>query len=142
MAARRLSAKVKTAIVAERAAGAAVQDICQKYGIHRNSVRRLVNDVKRAVPESALAADWRSDLQNIVPDLSVKAIKRSLEDTVDVHKAANTGVASLKGLGIFNPEQAPISILQLVQNMPAELVAMMERERRDGLPPSDNENPG
>lgn len=122
MTQRRLPAKVKTAIVAERVAGASVQDICKKYGVHRNSVRRLVNEVRQAVPESALGPDdWRKELQEDVPRMSVHAIRRSLADEGEIHRAAITALAALRGLRILGGESATVNVYQLLANPPAGL---------------------
>jgi hypothetical protein len=73
------------------------------FNLNRNTVSRLINSV-REVSNSSLSASWRSKLTETMPQLSVDAMERSITDLNDPHRAANTAIQHLKGIGALQTE--------------------------------------
>lgn len=117
---RRLSEAQKRAIVAAVATGLTQKQVAQRFKVHPNTVSTLCKPVV-SVQEGPLSPHWRTTLQNEAPEKAVKAIVRSLDDEIDVHKAASTGIATLKGLGHLANEGGNTTIfMQQINALPAD----------------------
>lgn len=118
---KRYTEAQKRAMVGAVMAGESIISVSKRFGMNRTLLGQLVRSVK-AVPGSALNADWRKKLNADLPSQSVDAIERSVTDLNDVHKAAATAVAHLKGIGVFASEATTqVSVLVSgVQNLPAD----------------------
>lgn len=95
----------RRAIVAEVALGHSQIAVAQQFGVSPNTVGTLVKSVRQS-QSSALSTSWRSKLTDALPTHSVDAIERSVLDTGDVHKAATTAIAHLKGIGVLAADQS------------------------------------
>ncbi len=124
---KRLSEPQKRAIVAAVASGEPNALVAQQFGIHRNTVSELVRSVQRNVKDSVLSASrWRNKLTEEIPSASVDAIHASVLDREDVHKAATTGIAILKGIGVLASENS--STVNIFMNDVARLPADWKKE--------------
>ena len=106
----RLTEGQRRLIVAAVLAGERQSVVAKRFGVHHNTVYTLCKSVKGCgIPGEP--SDWRQKLTSELPAKSVKAIELSLNDTVDVHKAASTALAHLKGIGALNSDSgANVSI--------------------------------
>ncbi len=91
-----LSPAKKSAIIAALTQGLSQTEAAQQFGIHRNTVSKLFNQVRRVDhPANPLAGDWkskaRSDAQQAVTD--------GMTQRKDVVSAANIGLKVLYGIG-------------------------------------------
>lgn len=116
----KLSEGQRRAIVAEVATGRRQKDVAQQFGVHPHTVQSLVQSV-REIPNNPLNSGWRQELyEKIVPE-SVSAIRRSVNDTNDIHKAAGTAMAHLKAVGVVKEDSAvQVNIFTNVQDLPAD----------------------
>ncbi len=104
---RRLSEVEKREIIAAIASGHTQITVATRFGCHINTVNALVQSVRRGVKDSVLSgSSWRSKLTEDIPRDSVDAIHASVLDREDVHKAATTGIAILKGIGVLASENS------------------------------------
>lgn len=90
------------------------------YGVHPNSVNTLVKAV-RAVPQSPLSTEWRSDFEKLTPK-SVHVITRTLDDE-ETPLIQRAGIAQkhLSGVGLYQPEATPSAVfVALVSQLPAD----------------------
>lgn len=119
---KRLTEEQKRAIVAAVAVNGSIQQVAQQFGVNRNTVAKLVKGVRENVKESAFSSGWRQKLTEELPAKSVRALELSITDTEDVHKAAATGIAHLKGIGVLQNEGATsINVLiNQVNGLPAD----------------------
>ncbi len=96
-------------------------DVAKRFGVHPNTVNRLLKSVRKE-PESQLSSAWREKLTNELPAKSVNAIELSILDTVDVHKAASTAIAHLKGIGALQGDQAIVNVMvNAISSLPPDL---------------------
>lgn len=121
-----LPESTRRAIVAAVAANGSIINTAKEFGVHRNTVASLVKSV-RHVAGSPLDKSWRAKLYEQMPAASVAALERSINDTVDIHKAAATGVAHLKGIGVLNADTQQLGsvnvFLTQINALPADLKA-------------------
>ena len=95
--------------------------VAKRFNVHPNTVNRLLKSV-RNTPQSGLSSAWREKLTNELPAKSVNAIELSILDTVDVHKAASTAIAHLKGIGALQGDQATINVMvNAISSLPPDL---------------------
>ena len=113
--------KIRLAIVADRMSGRSVADIANAYGVHRNTVSVICN-ATNDVPERAEFRERFAEL----PNLCVDAIIASVSDRKDVHRAAGTAQAHLKGIGVYGQDTS-ISITQLVSNLPESVTRLLDQ---------------
>ena len=110
---------VKAAITTNVLSGASKTATAQQFGVSRQTVHAVVNRLRIEAEEAAKSAgsvlDWRKRLSETLPGKAVDAIERSVGDTEDVHKAANTGVQVLKGLGHLAGEGNVTNVAVIVQ---------------------------
>ncbi len=118
----RLTPGQRHLIVSAVLAGERQVDVAKRFGVHYNTVSLLCKSV-RNTPNSPLNGDWRQRLTGELPTLSVQAIERSVTDVNDVHKAASTAIAHLKGIGALQGEgNSTITVmLNSVSSLPADL---------------------
>lgn len=122
----RITPASRAAIAAQVIAGATQTSVASQFGVHPNTVYNIVKDVRENGADPA-QLDWRKRLSETLPTKAVSAIERSIDDTEDVHKAANTGVQVLKGLGHLAGDQGATNvtvIVQAIQSLPADIRAM------------------
>jgi len=121
---KRLTEPQKRAIVAAVAVKGSMQLVAHEFGVHRNTVAQLCKDV-RAVPNSGLSYDWRKKLTDELPNQSVAAIEKSITDVEDVHKAASTAIAHLKGIGALQGDAgATVNVFMgSIANLPTDLAS-------------------
>ena len=60
--------------------------------------------------EDTLDKSWRKKLTDELPAKSVDAIERSVIDGEDVHRAATTAIAHLKGIGVLAGDTQAASV--------------------------------
>ncbi len=102
---RRLSEPQKYAIVSAVSLGETQQSVAKRFKVNPNTVCSLVKSVKQ-IAQSPLSPSWRARLADEIPRDSVDAIHASVLDREDVHKAATTGIAILKGIGVLASENS------------------------------------
>jgi transposase-like protein len=126
----KLTEAKKQEMLAAYASGMTINAIAKHYGVHRNTVRPIVQTAKSGMQVSQ---DWREKF-NRLPELCVDAVERSITDTKDVHKAAGTAQTHLKGVGIYNQDRnVQIKLEQwfngpVAQRITAEWTAREEAE--------------
>lgn len=119
----KLTPQQRAAIAAQALGGASKTSIAQAFDVHRNTVHDIVRSVQQNGADPA-QLDWRKRLTDTLPSKSVDAIERSVGDLQDVHKAANTGLQVLKGLGhLANdaPSMNVAVVIQQINSLPADL---------------------
>ena len=122
----KLTPKQRQQAVAQVLAGASQVSVAQAYDVHPNSINRLVKSVMHDAPDPA-SLDWRKQLAESLPSKSVVAIDRSLDDTEDIHKAANTGLQVLKGLGHLAADSVTNNVtvvMSQINALPPDIRAM------------------
>jgi hypothetical protein len=117
---RRLSETEKRAIISLIAAGHTQRDVAERFKVHVNTVQRLCADVRKNAPESALSSDWRREMNDELPPMAVSALKRSLADTDDPHKAADTASKVMKGLGHWAGDSTTNVQVAILNSIPPE----------------------
>jgi transposase-like protein len=98
----KLTEEKKQEMIVAYASGMAINAIAKHYGVHRNSVRPIIQAAKRGMQVSQ---DWREKF-NKLPELCVDAIERSVTDRNDVHKAASTAQTHFKGVGVYGADNS------------------------------------
>lgn len=120
---RRLSEPEKQSIIAQVALGKSQTQAALDFGVHRNTVWALCQPVKD-LPGSPLDKTWRTRMTDELPALAVNAMQASMEDREDVHRAASTGIALLKGIGALASDNATTLTVSVfagsVANLPAD----------------------
>ena len=117
----------RSAIVAEAATGTPHTLIAQRFGVHPNSVSRIVSQVRTASQTAHSAALDRPSVQTKaiaqqISDDARQAIHASVLDRDDVHKAAGTGLSWLKGTGELNGDGATVNVfVGAIRELPADL---------------------
>ena len=122
---RYLTSQQRAAIIAEAATGKTQAEIAERFGVHVNSVSRIVCDVRRNVPDTALdrsSAKTRELVARISDDAKL-AIHASVQDREDVHKAAGTGLSWLKGTGELAGDGGVSVFVTHVSQLPADMRA-------------------
>lgn len=116
----------RRAIVAEVLNGRTQAEVAKAFNVNINTVATLVKSVKN-VPESSLSPAWRERFEKL-PELCVDAIERSVKDTKDLHSAARTAQTHMKGVGIYQPDNAVTNNVFLTQisSLPADWQAEYE----------------
>jgi transposase-like protein len=123
----KLTEQKKQEMLAAYASGMTINAIAKHYGVHRNTVRPIVQAAKRGMEVSQ---DWRERF-NKLPDLCVDAVERSVTDTKEVHKAASTAQTHLKGVGIYNQDRNVQ--IKLEQWLGSPLVQRLTMEYKDAV---------
>lgn len=122
----RISEPHKRAILAAVVSGSTQVDAAKQFGVHPNTVSAIVKSV-RAV-QNASVGDWRRKLVDELPAKSVAAIERSVSDQEDVHRAANTALAHLKGIGVLAPDAGSGASVQVFVGQVSGLPAAWQQE--------------
>ncbi len=122
---KRLSEAQKYAIVAAVTTGETQQSVAKRFKVNPNTVCTLVKSVKQ-ISQGPLSPTWRTRLAEQIPADSVDAIHASVLDREDVHKAASTGIAILKGIGVLASENS--STVNIFMNDVARLPADWQKE--------------
>ncbi len=122
---RRLSEPEKQSIIAAVALGQSSRSVAKRFNCHENTVYNLVKAVKK-VAKGPLSQGWRARLNEEIPRDSVDAIHASVLDREDVHKAASTAIAVLKGVGVLASENS--STVNIFMNDVARLPADWQKE--------------
>lgn len=112
---KRLTEAQKRAVIAAVASGETRIDVATRFGLNRNTVSDLCKSIEH-IDGSDLSTGWRSRLGDELCADSVNAIKASITDRLDVHKAASTATAHLKGVGVYASE-ANTQVSVLVQGV-------------------------
>jgi len=121
---KRITPAQRSAIVAEYASGKTIGQVAQQFGVHRNSVSVMVNNVRKQANSPALAthAVQTKALAQLISDEAKLAVQRSVQDLVDVHKAAGTGLSWLKGTGELNGDGTTVNVfVGAIRELPADL---------------------
>ena len=108
-------------IVAAVLAGESQASVAKRFGVHHNTVYTLCKSVKGA-ENPGEPSNWREKLTQTLPAKSVQALELSITDTTDVHKAASSAIAHLKGIGALQQEgggQVNVFV-QMVSGLPAD----------------------
>ena len=110
---------VKHAIVAAVAQGETKTAVAKRFGTTIRTVFSLCAAV-RQLPNNPLDGTWRARFRAL-PELCVGAIEASVTDREDVHRAAGTAQAHLKGVGIYASD-APVTnvFVSQLQNLPLD----------------------
>jgi transposase-like protein len=119
----RLDEATRRAIIARVVETESISGTAKEFGLHTNTVSRLWATVKK-VRNAGLESleDWRAKLDG----KSYKAVERSLDDPVEPHKAATTGLTWLKGSGVLQGDnQVNVTIQQMIGSIPEEWRAEM-----------------
>lgn len=121
---RFLSDVDRQAIVAEVAKGYSQQEVAQRFNVHRNTVNSLVRAVKKSAQSGTFtrAADWKRELYETMVPQSVEALRLSITDKHDVHKAAGTAMQHLKAVGVVASEASgsTVNIYVNTQDLPQD----------------------
>jgi hypothetical protein len=116
---RRLTETEKRSIVAAVAQGETKQSVAKRFGCHPNTVSNLCKDVA-GLPTKGISSQleaWRSKND----EGSYEAIHASVSDREDVHRAANTGLQWLKGVGVLQGDsQVNITVQAMIAAVPPE----------------------
>ena len=125
----RLKASQKQAVIASLANGLSQRDAAKQFGVHHNTINGWVRSMRQSVTEAQnpLPQNWRNRLTDLLPAKATDAIERSVDDLNDVHKAAGTGLALLKGIGILAGDQGDTNISIVVQTINAMSPDLRER---------------
>tara|TARA_R100001530_G_scaffold133079_1_gene106066 strand:+ start:547 stop:1023 length:477 start_codon:yes stop_codon:yes gene_type:complete len=123
------------AIVIAKASGVSTKDCAKAYQVSESTVDRIVRNLKKVNPmaaEHVSTAHSLPSLEKLKASLLVNshvAIDRSVRDTGEVHKAASTGLAYLKGIGEHSSGErtADVNVNVLVANVPAGFDELMQR---------------
>lgn len=130
---KRLTEAEKRAIVAAVAVNGSIQDTAQQFGVHRNTVGQLVQEVRDTVVNSEFSGDWRSKHKNE----AVTAVTSGLTCEDDPYKRATIGVSVLKGLGEYQGDnQLNVTVSTMIAAVPAEW-----REEMIGTPEAEITEP-
>jgi transposase-like protein len=115
--------------VSEVFAGEAIATVARRFGITRQSLSSLTRNVRKAGAVSLATKNWRQELVDELPQYSVNALKRSICDDDDKHKAAGTAIAHLKGIGVLAGEnQANVNVfIQAIAQLPSDWQARYVR---------------
>ncbi len=121
----KLTESDRRAIVAQHVAGKGPTEIAKIYGVSRQTISTFLNDFRRSregKPGEDVIGARTGDYKQELKSLAVPALKRSLSDTTEVHKAANTAVNVMKGLGEFREDRLGDVNLFVAQiaNLPAD----------------------
>ena len=124
-----ISQQTKATIAAASALGLTQVQIAQQVGVHPNSVKRVQADIRIGLSDAAGLAkapvgDWRRKLTEQLPKHATDAIEKSLKDDNDVHKAAGTGLALLKGLRVLDSDSVTNNVtvyIESIRSMPADM---------------------
>lgn len=137
---RRLTDAERHAIVAMWSKDGSITRVANHFNVHRNTVSDLVKQV-RSVQNSGSPSDWRKKLTDELPNQSVAAIERSIQDTEDVHKAASTAIAHLKGIGALQGDSgATVNVfVGSIANMPADLAGEYFEVEATRVPEEDRD---
>ena len=122
---KRITPAQRAAICAEVASGKTIAQVAQDFGVHRNSISVLVNNVRKQVNSPALATH-RATERNLalkISDDAKLAIHASVQDRDDVHKAAGTGLSWLKGTGELAGDGGVSVFVAHVSQLPADMRA-------------------
>lgn len=123
---RRITPTMRQAMVQDHLTGMSQASIASKHRVNRNTVSRAILEAKangRPGIRATLDTSWRAKLANELPRKAVESIGLSLDDKLDVHRSAGTGLSLLKGLGILAGEgNSTVQILlQANQELPEDL---------------------
>lgn len=123
---KRLTPAQRTAIVAQVASGQTNIAVAQQFGVHVNSVSRLVSAVRQQVKDTVLDRESRQApqvkaLAQVISDDAKLAIHASVQDRDDVHKAAGTGLSWLKGTGELAGDNQVNVFIGALREMPADV---------------------
>lgn len=129
------SPDIQQAIILGKVAGSTSADLATTYNVSKSTVDRILRQFKRNRPhasERLPGSDPRPVLEKLKQSLLVDshvAIDRSVRDTGEVHKAASTGLAYLKGIGEHSSGERPadVNVNVLVANVPAGFDELMQR---------------
>lgn len=115
---RRLTETQKRAMIAAVAQGETKLSVAQRFNCHPNTVSNLCKDVAGLPVRSAKGLEaWRN--QN--DEASFEAVHASVSDRNDVHKAAGTGLAWLKGVGVLaGDNQINVTVATMVSAIPED----------------------
>lgn len=95
---RTLTSGERDAIIAACAAGAHKGDLAKEFGIRRETISRVLANVKTVSSESnPLSSDYKPSMKA----KAVKAINRALDHRRDPYAAANIAVKVMSGIGEF-----------------------------------------
>lgn len=122
---RYLTEPQRRAVIAAVAQGNSQASVARDFGVHPNTVYALVKSVREANigGENNPLALQAKDKRGAITLESYEAVKRSVSDTKQVHPAANTALAWLKGMGELAGEgSTTINVtLNLIRSLPADV---------------------
>src|SRR5689334_18775942 len=109
----------RRSIIAEVASGKSQESVAQAFGVHVNTVGRLAREVRKGSKTLAQSGEWRKTLYETMIPESVSAVRSSINDSEDVHKAATTAMQHLKAVGVVQGDVTVTNIVINVHDMPA-----------------------
>lgn len=116
---KRLPESTRHAIVARFTVNGSILQTANEFGVHRNTVQRLVNSV-RNVPNSPLnAVEWKAETKA----RAISAVNAGLDCKDDPYKRGELGNKVLVGLGEFKGQDVNIGVN--IANCPPELMARL-----------------
>jgi hypothetical protein len=102
---KRMSRLEHLAILAEVGSGKPQRQVAKQFGVSKQTVNALVKEVREAVTVDSL-----EPVVSVISRDAKLAIQRSVNDLVDVHKAAATGLSWLKGTGELQPDGGNVNV--------------------------------
>lgn len=81
-------------------------------------LNRAATTIRRVIKTAAKIQDEAPDFKETLKDKAIAAVHAGLDHDVDPYKRGGLGVNVLKGIGLFAPDGAAITINNLVASVP------------------------
>jgi hypothetical protein len=109
----------RDSILADHVAGLSGKAIAAKYGRSPHAISRIITRLRRA-PIVAAAVQSVAQRKADLVDHSLDTLQVAIQDHSDVYKAGSLAVQTLKGCGVFQPDNQT-TFNTLVASMPQAL---------------------